>query len=144
MICIGGIMFSNLLSDPANVWYWICILVKLQVSSNHLFQSLLSVLPPVQEAKDECITYFSLMPCLYYHTLVEGHGLRMSKKTVEKGWCCLRTEGTGECFNQGQSKWLEAVESCIISTACTVIGKSNQGFQDGWVMWLASETRKYT
>jgi hypothetical protein len=36
-----------------------------------------------------------------------------------------------ECFNQGQSKWQEVVESCVICTACTVIGKSKQGFQVG-------------
>jgi hypothetical protein len=51
-------------------------------------------------------------------------------------------DGTRECFNQGQSKWQEVVDICVICTACTVIEKSKQGFQDGWVMWLASETRE--
>ena len=62
-------------------------------------------------------------------------------------WGCVRTEGTRICFNRGQSKWQEAVESCImrscvISIVCKVLGKSKQGIHNGWVTWLASETRK--
>ena len=34
--------------------------------------------------------------------------------------------------------------SCIICTAHEVLGKSKQGFQDGWVMCLKSETRENT
>jgi hypothetical protein len=78
------------------------------------------------------------MSCLYSVTSVEGHGLWVSKNTVVKEFIdlgCVRMEGTGECLNQRQRKWQEVVESCIICTACKVLRKSKQGFQDGWVLW---------
>ena len=53
------------------------------------------------------------------------------------------TEGTGEFLNQRQ-QMAGPVESCIICTAFKVLGKSKQGFQDGWLMWLESETREKT
>jgi hypothetical protein len=45
-------------------------------------------------------------------------------------------------MNQRQSKQQEAVETCIVCTVHEVLGKPKQGFQDGWVMWLESETRE--
>lgn len=102
---------------------------------------------PVQEDKDDCIKYISLTSCLYCLTSVEGHGLWVSKNTVVKefiDWGCVRTEGTGECLNQRQSKWQEPVESCMICTAFEVLGKSQQVFQDGCVMWLHQRPEKTT
>jgi hypothetical protein len=72
------------------------------------FKFFKSFLSPVQEDKDDCLKYFSLMSCLYSAPSVEGHGLGVSKNTVVKefiDWGCVRTEGTGECLNQRQSKW---------------------------------------
>ena len=103
------------------------------------FKFLKSFLFPIQEDKDDCLKYFSLTYCLYSVASVEGHGLRVSKNTVVKEFIdcgSVRIEGTGECMNQRQSKWQEVEESCIMCSACKVFGKSKQGFQDGWVLWL--------
>lgn len=75
-------------------------------------------------------------------TWVEGIRNTVIKELIDR--CCVRTEGTGECLNQRQSKWWEAVESCIICTACKVLGKSKQEFQDGWALSLPLETRENT
>jgi len=110
-----------------------------------LFQSFLSFLSPVQEDKDDCIKYFSLTSCSYCLISVEGHGLRVSKNTVVKefvDWGCVRTEGTGECLNQRQSKWQEPVESCIICTAFKVLGKFKARISIRLGCVAASETRK--
>jgi hypothetical protein len=76
-----------------------------------------------------------------------GYQEHYDKRVIHCG--CVRTEGTGICLYQGQSKWQEAVEncvmrSCIICTACKVLEKMKQGFKDGWVMLLASENRENT
>lgn len=74
-------------------------------------------------------------------------GIRNSVIQEFIDWGHVSTEGTGICLNRGQSKWQEAAEtcitrSCIISIACKVLWKSKQGIQDGWVTWMALETRK--
>jgi hypothetical protein len=75
-------------------------------------------------------------------TWVQGIKNAVFKEFIDRG--CVRREGTGICLYQGQSRWQEAVESCIICTACKVLMKMKRGFKDGWVMLLASENRENT